>query len=77
MRTRDAFVAGLIAGAVMGAFAILLIAPETGNEIRQRVDDRAGELWLQFRDWSDAENLTEELSDRFTPWDRFSLYSLR
>ena len=75
MRTRDAFIAGLIAGAVMGALAILLIAPETGNEIRQRVDARAGELWLQLG--SDAESLLEELSDRPTPWDRFSLYSLR
>ncbi len=44
MANRDKFVAGLIAGAVVGTVAALLLSPKTGKENRQFVKDQASRL---------------------------------
>ena len=44
MRTRDLFIAGVITGVMFGAVAALLLAPKTGEEARQIVAARAGEV---------------------------------
>ena len=44
MADRNRFFTGLVAGAVGGAVAGLLLAPRTGKETRQIVVARAGEV---------------------------------
>ncbi len=44
MADRNHFFTGLIAGAVVGAVAGLLLAPKSGKETRQIVVKRAGEV---------------------------------
>ena len=44
MADRNQFVTGLIAGAVVGAVAGLLLTPKVGKEARQIVAARAGEV---------------------------------
>ena len=44
MAKSDKFVAGLIAGAVVGAVAALLLTPKTGKENRKFLKDQASRL---------------------------------
>ncbi len=44
MADRNQLVTGIIAGAVIGAVAGLLLAPKTGREAREIVVSRAGEV---------------------------------
>ena len=44
MERRNKFVSGLIAGAVVGIVAALLLAPKPGKDARHVVATRAGEL---------------------------------
>ncbi|MFQ6030426.1 MAG: YtxH domain-containing protein [Dehalococcoidia bacterium] len=53
------FVAGLIAGTVMGALAVLLLTPKSGKENRHIVANRAAELWHRFQGWRAVESPAE------------------
>lgn len=44
MGNSDKFLAGLIAGAVVGAVASLLLAPKTGKETRKLLKEQAEQL---------------------------------
>jgi gas vesicle protein len=44
MAKGDKFLAGLIAGAVVGAVAALLLAPKTGKDTRKLLKDQASQL---------------------------------
>jgi len=59
MANRDKFVTGLIAGAIIGAVAGLLLAPKTGKETRHVIADRARELSQKLRRGRGAEETTD------------------
>ncbi len=54
MVKRNKLVKGLIAGAAVGAVAGLLLAPKPGNESRQIVAIRAGEIRHKAAGYLDA-----------------------
>ena len=49
MTTRNRFILGFAAGAMIGTAAALLITPKTGKETRHIVTNRAGQFAGQFR----------------------------
>jgi gas vesicle protein len=49
MRRIIGFIAGAMCGAIVGAVAVLLLAPTSGVELRQRVRARVGELVAEGR----------------------------
>jgi gas vesicle protein len=49
MRRIIGFIAGAMCGAIVGAVAVLLLAPASGVELRQRVRARVGELMAEGR----------------------------
>jgi gas vesicle protein len=49
MRRIIGFIAGAMCGAIVGAVAVLLLAPASGVELRQRVRARVGELVAEGR----------------------------
>jgi len=44
MATSNKFLTGIIAGAVIGAVAALLLAPKSGKETRKLINEQAGQL---------------------------------
>ena len=44
MRKAFSFLVGIVAGAVVGAVTAVLLAPESGAELQQRIRQRAAEL---------------------------------
>ena len=48
MTTRNRFILGFAAGAVLGTAAALLVAPKTGKETRHIVTNGAGQVAGQF-----------------------------
>jgi gas vesicle protein len=49
MRRIIGFIAGAMCGAIVGAVTVLLLAPASGMELRQRVRARVGELVAEGR----------------------------
>jgi gas vesicle protein len=56
MKKRDMFIVGLIAGAVVGAVAALLLAPKTGKETRRILANGMGNLWRRKPDGRESKD---------------------
>jgi gas vesicle protein len=58
------FVGGVLSGAVVGAVAVLMLTPTSGNELRTNIQLHAEELLTDFRAAVDRERerLEEELA---------------
>jgi gas vesicle protein len=52
MKTSNRFIIALIAGALVGAIAGLLLAPNTGKETRHVLATRADGLWQRLRSYT-------------------------
>jgi gas vesicle protein len=53
-KSGGAFIVGLAIGALAGAAAALLLAPESGEELRQDIGERSDELKLKAQQQVDA-----------------------
>jgi gas vesicle protein len=53
MGNNNKFLAGLIAGAVVGAVTALLLAPKSGKETRQLLKEKAGVVGEKAKDLKD------------------------